>query len=268
VPRDRNTGDSAGGTGPCRRSRSVESRSAQDAAQFDVQPARPYRRGVDEAASRAAELWCCRRSGSVAGSGHFNAAAVGNRCHISSPRVRYRLLDTTDEVTELSGTRLRSGVAVRALTREGSSYTLYGHSIRQRVRLIHENGPTSSRLPRRAFRFWSSRRAQHYRKPRKTPAGPHVQRQRHAHWLKPEPKHLWAAATRRLPAHRVITIPNRSGEAAGRGIDHLLAGVVRRTWVTVTRSRGSVTQASTLGARLPPQAPPITGLFVPSAGCG
>ena len=167
----------------------------------------------------------CDVSGSVAGFSHFTLLLVhALRQQFSRVRV-FAFIDTTDEVTHLFGPDADLAVAVQRITREAGVYTRDGHSD-----YGHAFVSFLDKLPQRAvtaqFAAGARRRPQQLPQPRaSTLLRRHGRRPaRHAHWLNPEPRHLWGSGDSAVPRYEdVITMHEcRSAKQLASVIDQLL----------------------------------------------
>ncbi len=165
----------------------------------------------------------CDVSGSVAGFSHFTLQLVhALRQQFSRVRV-FAFIDTTDEVTELFGPEADLAVAVQRITREAAVYTRDGHSDYGHAFVSFlENYPTVL-SPRSSLLVLGDAR-NNYRNPEVDLLTHMVTASRHAHWLNPEPKHLWGSGDSAVPRYEdVITMHEcRSAKQLAAVIDQLL----------------------------------------------
>ncbi|WP_197374894.1 vWA domain-containing protein [Mycolicibacterium baixiangningiae] len=165
----------------------------------------------------------CDVSGSVAGFSNFTLMLVhALRQQFSRVRV-FAFIDTTDEVTQLFGPDADLAVAVQRITREAGVYTRDGHSDYGNafVSFLHKYPAALS--PRSSLLVLGDGR-NNYRNPETELLARMVNASRHAHWLNPEPKHLWGSgdsATQRY--EDIITMHEcRSAKQLAAVIDQLL----------------------------------------------
>jgi uncharacterized protein with von Willebrand factor type A (vWA) domain len=165
----------------------------------------------------------CDVSGSVAGFSHFTLQLVhALRQQFSRVRV-FAFIDTTDEVTELFGPEADLAVAVQRITREAGVYTRDGHSDYGHAFVSFlENWP-SALSPRSSLLVLGDGR-NNYRNPEVDLLAHMVNASRHAHWLNPEPKHLWGSGDSAVPRYEgIITMHEcRSAKQLAGVIDQLL----------------------------------------------
>ncbi|KIU13586.1 vWA domain-containing protein, partial [Mycolicibacterium llatzerense] len=134
----------------------------------------------------------CDVSGSVAGFSHFTLMLVhALRQQFSRVRV-FAFIDTTDEVTELFGPDADLAVAVQKITREAAVYTRDGHSDYGHAFVSFLDKWPNALSPRTALLVLGDGR-NNYRNPQADLLAHMVSASRHAHWLNPEPKHLWGS---------------------------------------------------------------------------
>lgn len=165
----------------------------------------------------------CDVSGSVAGFSHFTLLLVhALRQQFSRVRV-FAFIDTTDEVTHMFGPEADLAVAVQRITREAGVYTRdghsdYGHAFASFTDLFH-----NVLSPRSSLLILGDGRT-NYRNPELELLRRMVTASRHAHWLNPEPKHLWGSGDSAVPRYAEI-IPMhecRSAKQLASVIDGLL----------------------------------------------
>ena len=165
----------------------------------------------------------CDVSGSVAGFSHFTLLLVhALRQQFSRVRV-FAFIDTTDEVTHLFGPEADLAMAVQRITRESGVYTRDGHSdYGNAFASFHEKYPTVL-SPRSSLLVLGDGR-NNYRNPEVDLLHQMVTESRHAHWLNPEPRHLWGSGDSAVPRYQdVITMHEcRNGKQLAEVIDGLL----------------------------------------------
>jgi uncharacterized protein with von Willebrand factor type A (vWA) domain len=165
----------------------------------------------------------CDVSGSVAGFSHFTLLLVhALRQQFSRVRV-FAFIDTSDEVTHMFGPDADLAVAIQRITREAGVYTRDGHSDYGNafVSFIQEHPNVLS--PRSSLLVLGDGRT-NYRDPATDVLAHMVTASRHAHWLNPEPKHLWGSGDSAAPRYQeVITMHEcRSAKQLATVIDQLL----------------------------------------------
>ena len=148
----------------------------------------------------------CDVSGSVAGFSHFTLLLVhALRQQFSRVRV-FAFIDTTDEVTEMFGPDADLAVAVQRITREAGVYTRDGHSDYGHAFVSFLNNFPNVLSPRSSLLVLGDGR-NNYRNPETDLLEHMVNASRHAHWLNPEPKHLWGSGDSAVPRYEdVITM--------------------------------------------------------------
>ena len=165
----------------------------------------------------------CDVSGSVAGFSHFTLLLVhALRQQFSRVRV-FAFIDTTDEVTHLFGPEADLALAVQRITRESGVYTRDGHSdYGNAFTSFTENYPTVL-SPRSSLLVLGDGR-NNYRNPEVEVLHRMVTESRHAHWLNPEPRHLWGSGDSAVPRYQdVITMHEcRNAKQLAEVIDGLL----------------------------------------------
>ncbi len=165
----------------------------------------------------------CDVSGSVAGFSHFTLLLVhALRQQFSRVRV-FAFIDTTDEVTHLFGPEADLAMAVQRITRESGVYTRDGHSdYGNAFTSFTENYPTVL-SPRSSLLVLGDGR-NNYRNPEVEVLHRMVTESRHAHWLNPEPRHLWGSGDSVVPRYQdVITMHEcRNAKQLAEVIDGLL----------------------------------------------
>jgi uncharacterized protein with von Willebrand factor type A (vWA) domain len=165
----------------------------------------------------------CDVSGSVAGFSHFTLMLVhALRQQFSRVRV-FAFIDTTDEVTELFGPDADLAVAVQKITREAAVYTRDGHSDYGHAFVSFLDKWPNALSPRTALLVLGDGR-NNYRNPQADLLANMVHASRHAHWLNPEPKHLWGSGDSATARYQdVITMHEcRSAKQLASVIDNLL----------------------------------------------
>jgi len=166
----------------------------------------------------------CDVSGSVAGFSHFTLLLVhALRQQFSRVRV-FAFIDTTDEVTHLFGPESDLAVAVQQITRESGVYTRDGHSdYGHAFTSFTEKYPTVL-SPRSSLLVLGDGR-NNYRNPETEVLHRMVTESRHAHWLNPEPRHLWGSGDSAVPRYQdVITMHEcRNAKQLAEVIDGLLS---------------------------------------------
>ncbi|MBY0287078.1 MAG: VWA domain-containing protein [Mycobacteriaceae bacterium] len=165
----------------------------------------------------------CDVSGSVAGFSHFTLMLVhALRQQFSRVRV-FAFIDTTDEVTELFGPDADLAVAVQRITREAGVYTRDGHSDYGHAFVSFMNTWPNVLSPRSSLLVLGDGR-NNYRNPEIDLLAHMVNSSRHAHWLNPEPRHLWGSGDSAVPRYQdVITMHEcRSAKQLASVIDALL----------------------------------------------
>jgi uncharacterized protein with von Willebrand factor type A (vWA) domain len=165
----------------------------------------------------------CDVSGSVAGFSHFTLLLVhALRQQFSRVRV-FAFIDTTDEVTHLFGADADLAVAVQRITREAGVYTRDGHSDYGHAFVSFLNQFPNVLSPRSSLLVLGDGR-NNYRNPEVDLLTQMVSASRHAHWLNPEPRHLWGSGDSAVPRYEdVIPIHEcRSAKQLATVIDKLL----------------------------------------------
>ncbi len=165
----------------------------------------------------------CDVSGSVAGFSHFTLLLVhALRQQFSRVRV-FAFIDTTDEVTHLFGADADLAVAVQRITREARVYTRDGHSDYGHAFVSFLNQFPNVLSPRSSLLVLGDGR-NNYRNPEVELLTQMVSASRHAHWLNPEPRHLWGSGDSAVPRYEgVIPIHEcRSAKQLASVVDKLL----------------------------------------------
>lgn len=161
----------------------------------------------------------CDVSGSVAGFSHFTLLLVhALRQQFSRVRV-FAFIDTTDEVTHLFGPDADLAVAIQRITRESGVYTRDGHSDYGNAFVSFAENYPSVVSPRSALLVLGDGRT-NYRDPKVDVLSHLVTASRHAHWLNPEPAHLWGSGDSAVPRYGEV-IPMHECRSAKQ-----LAGVI------------------------------------------
>ena len=165
----------------------------------------------------------CDVSGSVAGFSHFTLLLVhALRQQFSRVRV-FAFIDTTDEVTHLFGPDADLAVAIQRITREAGVYTRDGHSDYGNAFVSFTENFPGVLSPRSSLLILGDGRT-NYRNPAADVLTHIVTASRHAHWLNPEPRHLWGSGDSAVPRYEdVITMHEcRSAKQLAGVIDQLL----------------------------------------------
>jgi uncharacterized protein with von Willebrand factor type A (vWA) domain len=165
----------------------------------------------------------CDVSGSVAGFSHFTLLLVhALRQQFSRVRV-FAFIDTTDEVTHLFGPDADLAVAIQRITREAGVYTRDGHSDYGNAFVSFTENFPGVLSPRSSLLILGDGRT-NYRNPATDILAHMVTASRHAHWLNPEPRHLWGSGDSAVPRYEdVITMHEcRSAKQLAGVIDQLL----------------------------------------------
>jgi len=161
----------------------------------------------------------CDVSGSVAGFSHFTLLLVhALRQQFSRVRV-FAFIDTTDEVTHLFGPEADLAVAIQRITRESGVYTRDGHSDYGNAFVSFAENFPNVVSPRSALLVLGDGRT-NYRNPGVEVLSHLVTASRHAHWLNPEPQHLWGSGDSAVPRYSDV-IPMHECRSAKQ-----LAGVI------------------------------------------
>ncbi len=165
----------------------------------------------------------CDVSGSVAGFSHFTLLLVhALRQQFSRVRV-FAFVDTTDEVTHLFGPDADLAVAVQRITREAGVYTRDGHSDYGHAFASFLDKYAGVLSPRSSLLVLGDGR-NNYRNPQTDLLGHMVTASRHAHWLNPEPRHLWGSGDSAVPRYAEVVPMHecRSARQLASVIDRLL----------------------------------------------
>lgn len=132
----------------------------------------------------------CDVSGSVAGFSHFTLLLMhALRQQFSRVRV-FAFIDTTDEVTDLFGPEADLAVAIQRITRETGVFGLDGRSDYGHALTTFADRYRDAISPRSSLLVLGDART-NYRNPAADVLAELAAAARHAHWLNPEPKHLW-----------------------------------------------------------------------------
>lgn len=165
----------------------------------------------------------CDVSGSVAGFSHFTLLLVhALRQQFSRVRV-FAFIDSTDEVTHMFGPESDLAIAIQRITREAGVYARDGHSDYGNAFVSFMQGFPNVLSPRSSLLVLGDGRT-NYRNPATDVLADMVTASRHAHWLNPEPKHLWGSGDSAVPRYQeVITMHEcRSAKQLATVIDQLL----------------------------------------------
>lgn len=165
----------------------------------------------------------CDVSGSVAGFSHFTLLLVhALRQQFSRVRV-FAFIDTTDEVTHLFGPEADLAVAIQRITRESGVYTRDGHSDYGHAFVSFVEKYPSVVSPRSALLVLGDGRT-NYRDPGTDVLSHLATASRHAHWLNPEPRHLWGSGDSAVPRYEDVIAMHecRSAKQLAAVIDQLL----------------------------------------------
>ncbi|MGV0633039.1 VWA domain-containing protein [Mycolicibacillus trivialis] len=165
----------------------------------------------------------CDVSGSVAGFSHFTLLLVhALRQQFSRVRV-FAFIDTTDEVTHLFGPDADLAVAIQRVTREAGVYTIDGHSDYGHALTSFADNFPQVLSPHSSLLVLGDAR-NNYRDPALGVLAELVSASRHAHWLNPEPKHLWGTGDSVAPRYQdLITMHEcRSAKQLAAVVDQLL----------------------------------------------
>jgi uncharacterized protein len=165
----------------------------------------------------------CDVSGSVAGFSHFTLLLVhALRQQFSRVRV-FAFIDTTDEVTHMFGPEADLAVAIQRITREAGVYSRDGHSDYGNAFASFVQAFPNVLSPRSSLLVLGDGRT-NYRNPETDLLARMVTASRHAHWLNPEPKHLWGSGDSAVPRYQeVITMHEcQSASQLATVIDQLL----------------------------------------------
>ncbi|AXN45755.1 VWA domain containing CoxE-like protein [Mycobacterium marinum] len=165
----------------------------------------------------------CDVSGSVAGFSHFTLLLVhALRQQFSRVRV-FAFIDTTDEVTHMFGPEADLAVAIQRITREAGVYSRDGHSDYGNAFVSFMQGFPNVLSPRSSLLVLGDGRT-NYRNPATDVLADMVTASRHAHWLNPEPQHLWGSGDSAVPRYQEVIAMHecRSAKQLATVIDELL----------------------------------------------
>lgn len=165
----------------------------------------------------------CDVSGSVAGFSHFTLLLVhALRQQFSRVRV-FAFIDTTDEVTHMFGPEADLAVAIQRITRESGVYSRDGHSDYGNAFASFVQAFPNVLSPRTSLLVLGDGRT-NYRNPEIELLTHMVTASRHAHWLNPEPKHLWGSGDSAVPRYQEVIAMHecRSAKQLAAVIDQLL----------------------------------------------
>ncbi len=165
----------------------------------------------------------CDVSGSVAGFSHFTLLLVhALRQQFSRVRV-FAFIDTTDEVTHMFGPEADLAVAIQRITRESGVYSRDGHSDYGNAFASFVQAFPNVLSPRTSLLVLGDGRT-NYRNPEIELLSHMVTASRHAHWLNPEPKHLWGSGDSAVPRYQEVIAMHecRSAKQLAAVIDQLL----------------------------------------------
>ena len=165
----------------------------------------------------------CDMSGSVAGFSHFTLLLVhALRQQFSRVRV-FAFIDTTDEVTHMFGADADLAIVIQRITREAKVFTRDGHSDYGNAFLSFTENFPGVLSPRSSLLVLGDGRT-NYRNPEAGVLSHMVTASRHAHWLNPEPRHLWGSGDSAVPRYEeIITMHEcRSAKQLASVIDQLL----------------------------------------------
>ncbi|MCA2242453.1 VWA domain-containing protein [Mycobacterium sp. WUMAC-067] len=165
----------------------------------------------------------CDVSGSVAGFSHFTLLLVhALRQQFSRVRV-FAFIDTTDEVTHMFGPEADLAVAIQRITRESGVYSRDGHSDYGNAFASFVQAFPNVLCPRTSLLVLGDGRT-NYRNPEIELLSHMVTASRHAHWLNPEPKHLWGSGDSAVPRYQEVIAMHecRSAKQLAAVIDQLL----------------------------------------------
>ncbi|TBR71220.1 MAG: VWA domain-containing protein [Nevskiaceae bacterium] len=165
----------------------------------------------------------CDVSGSVAGFSHFTLLLVhALRQQFSRVRV-FAFIDTTDEVTHMFGPEADLAVAIQRITRESGVYSRDGHSDYGNAFASFVQAFPNVLSPRTSLLVLGDGRT-NYRNTEIELLSHMVTASRHAHWLNPEPKHLWGSGDSAVPRYQEVIAMHecRSAKQLAAVIDQLL----------------------------------------------
>ncbi len=165
----------------------------------------------------------CDMSGSVAGFSHFTLLLVhALRQQFSRVRV-FAFIDTTDEVTHMFGPDADLAVAIQRITLEAGVFTRDGHSDYGNAFVSFTENFPGVLSPRSSLLILGDGRT-NYRNPAVDVLSHMVTASRHAHWLNPEPEHLWGSGDSAVPRYQDVIAMHecRSAKQLAAVIDQLL----------------------------------------------
>jgi uncharacterized protein len=165
----------------------------------------------------------CDVSGSVAGFSHFTLLLVhALRQQFSRVRV-FAFIDTTDEVTHLFGPGADLALAIQRIIHEAGVYTRDGHSDYGNAFISFIRAHPNVLSPRSSLLVLGDGRT-NYRDPATEVLAHLVTASRHAHWLNPEPEHLWGSGDSAAPRYQEVIAMHecRSAKQLAAVIDRLL----------------------------------------------
>ena len=175
-------------------------------------------------ARRVRNWWCCATCrGPVAGFSHFTLLLVhALRQQFSRVRV-FAFIDTTDEVTHMFGPEADLAVAIQRITREAGVYSRDGHCDYGNAFVSFIQAHPNVLSPRSSLLVLGDGRT-NYRDPATDVLAHMVTASRHAHWLNPEPKHLWGSGDSAVPRYQEVIAMHecRSAKQLAAVIDQLL----------------------------------------------
>ena len=211
-----------------RRSRARRDRPAQDAAQVDVHRRRADRRRAQEAAPGPARAGgAVRRVGLGRRVQPLHAAAGARAAPAVLPGSRLRVHRHHRRGHRTVRARTPTWpVAVQRITREAGVYTRDGHSDYGNAFVSFMEKWPNVLSPRSSLLVLGDGR-NNYRNPETDLLAHMVNASRHAHWLNPEPRHLWGSGDSAVPRyagrHHHARMPLR--QAAGLGDRRAAAGL-------------------------------------------
>ncbi len=165
----------------------------------------------------------CDMSGSVAGFSHFTLLLVhALRQQFSRVRV-FAFIDTTDEVTHMFGADADLAIVIQRITREAKVFTRDGHSDYGNAFVSFTENFPGVLSPRSSLLILGDGRT-NYRSPAADVLAHMVTASRHAHWLNPEPRHLWGSGDSAVPRYEPVIAMHecRSAKQLAAVIDQLL----------------------------------------------
>jgi uncharacterized protein with von Willebrand factor type A (vWA) domain len=165
----------------------------------------------------------CDMSGSVAGFSHFTLLLVhALRQQFSRVRV-FAFIDTTDEVTHMFGADADLAIVIQRITQEAKVFTRDGHSDYGNAFVSFTESFPGVLSPRSSLLVLGDGRT-NYRNPAVDVLTHMVTASRHAHWLNPEPRHLWGSGDSAVPRYADVIAMHecRSAKQLAAVIDQLL----------------------------------------------